>query len=669
MNLWKKADPDKSRGQGSGDSKESKSTTIDGHKVGDILHWGRTLLEDSLKAREEHYHLVEGTSFSDGMKNRLLQWLGENWSLREDVYSDDDHYVWNFLFSIIEIQLAMMLSNRAKVGFKPQGAEDVPLADLIGQIVEKEQTNAEPSYDEFQADRALAMKIFGTAFAFVGYTFLRNSPVGRHDFRVCDTLSTFWQYCKDSIYSSKYFIEVRVRDVPDVEEEFDVKLPTDYGQDLGSLDAQKYILWNYVRGSKFTKTSAIKQCLTVDIWYRDSSKEKEEAPVWMIDSATNEEILDDLGDRVQAQDVEGGLLFDTKSTLKYPRLRRIVFTGGHLLYDGHNPYRHGLLPYTSTKNYRAPGLMTGMSEFQQLEDIQYTLDEVVTQVKINAKLTGNNQKVVDEHALEEKQEVTNEPGAIYKSKSGHSHDAIHVVEQSPVSPQAITLYKMALDAKDVISGVTSYVRGEAFAGDSGKKVLSLDAFAARRVAGPLWNIEHSQRREALMVAKNCRQFLPDETVWRISGLDKEKLDALQGAGGIFQRRANGDVIVAMKDIPLDLEWDIRIVPMGDIPSSRDAKLSMLVQLKQVMPEIPGWVLLKYVDIPELSEEAKRLETEWDEMRSQLDQVSKAMQEQGMDSSALENNPVIRRMNRSRQQIGSTREPSEPDFTTLPAGNK
>ena len=309
-----------------------------------------------------------------------------------------------------------------------------------------------------------------------------------------------------------------------------------------------------------------------------------------------------------------------------------------------------MIPYTGTKNHRVPFMIPGLSEFHQLEDIQYTLDDTITQIAINNQLTGNNQRVIDYAALEENVTINNNPGTNYPSKPGKALDAIHLVPQSGISPQALTLYNLAISAKDDISGVSQWSRGQAFAADSGKKVQNLDAIGTRRIAGPLWNIEHSVAREAMMVLKNVRQFVPDDKVWRISGMSDEKLAEFNQNGANLRVMPNKDIIVSLKDLPLDLEYDVNVEPMGNMPTSREAKLEMLIKLAQVMPSIPPWILLKYVDIPELAEEAKRLEIEWVEMQRNVKEIQEQLD---MD-----------RESPSNSNSGNENKSSKPDMSRL-----
>ncbi|MBU2177384.1 MAG: hypothetical protein KJ556_20000, partial [Gammaproteobacteria bacterium] len=597
-------------------AKESKSeTVIDGQKVPDVVHWAKSLLDEATDGRRWGYDIErEEVTFREAMRRRLLQYLGQQWELRDDVVSDEDMSVENYLFTVVESQLPIMLATRPEVTFRPEGVEDVEMVDALDKVVSKEMDKAD--YDSFLALWAKACKIFGWSVGFCGYTYLKNPPAGMHEFRVCDPLGILWEQDESTIEDSKYLIEVRMRRKTDVEEEFMVEIPE---QDLWG-DFQSYDLVRYMRGlyPKRIEEGLIPKVLQIDIWYRDSTKEESRTPVMEqrptmamgldgVEVPAQDEMGNPVMEEVQATDEEGNLLFDVERVPKYPGGRRIVLTGSHLLYDGPNPYEHGLFPYAKIVNYDIPGHFIGMSEFQQLENAQDDINEVLTQMKVNSRLTGNNQREVVESRLADnftKDDITNQPGLNIPVLEGQG-PAIRNIQQGEISSQAMALYQARIKAIETISGSSEVSRGIAKASDSGIKVQSLDQYTSRRLQRPTWNIERAVVKMGRMMLGNIKQFIPETTIWRIA-------------------TDEGETKMTKGELPLDIEYDVRVTPMSSLPSDRDAKLQMLIAIKQVAPEIPSQILFKYMDIPELAEAYKEWEDEKEQMQMQLAQAQEAL---------------------------------------------
>lgn len=580
---------------------EKRKTVIDGQPVEDVLKWAKDLLDEAEQNREAGYdRATVGTSvdsFKEEMKRRMYQYLGKHWDLRDDVESDEEKCTENWLFATIETQMPIQLANRPTITYTPVGTEDVSTAETYTQIAEIELDRAE--YDLFLGRWLKAAKIFGSAVAYDGYTLLENPPVGKFVYRVCDPLGVFWDAHAESLVQSPYLIEVRPRRVVDVEDEWQVKLPE--GEDLFDSPGN-YSLWYYIHGVP-PSDSVIRRCLEVNIWYHDSTKNEKETPV--MTRETDEET----GAEIQAKDQDGNLLFDVEQTPVYPGWRRIVFTGNHVLYDGPSQYKHETLVYENLQNYDIPGRTVGMSEFTQLESIQNTINDVVTQAAVNAGLSGNNQRMVDEKALADgftSANLTNQPGLqvpVKPSRAAPANPAIGIIPQGSVGAQAQVVYSNAVTAIQTVGGTTRISSGMAEPEESGIKVQSLDAYTARRLQRPTQNLEHAVKQQGKRLLKNIVQFLPDSTAWRVTNKKTEKGE-----------------MVRLSDLPHDVEMDTRVTPMSSLPSNRDAKLELLVKLKQVDPEIPTELLFKYVDIPELAEEYKRWKEQQEELQMQLAQT-------------------------------------------------
>lgn len=579
-----------------GEEDKPRQTVIDGKPIENIVEWGRNLLGEAQRHRDWAFSKdagIIGSNFREEMQDRLKMYLGKHWDLVTTYQDSDDYDVENFLFPVVEIQLAIMLATRPQISFRPQGAEDVRLIDAVDQVVKKEQDKA--GYDEYLTGKARYAKIFGFSIGCVEYSMIENPPIGSHVVRVCDPLGIFWQQRKTSLRghnATKYLIEVRVRDLADVEQEWEVELPEEEGL---LTNVREYSLADYMRDLLDDGKSLVPQVLQTDIWYRDKTIDKEQTkrePVM---------IEDEDSEQVQARGPNNELLFDVQQFLKYPKTRRIVLVGNHLLFDGENPYDHGMIPYTLTPNHKVPTYFEGMSEFHQLWGLNKSINALITAQRVNAELTGNNQREWFPGALnkgKDQTEITNEPGALF-ARSKADVPIIYPVEQGQITGQVDRLYDKKVKTIETISGATEISRGIAKASDSGIKVQSLDAYATRRMQNPTRNLEWSCKDEGLMLLKNSIQFLPPETIWRIANIKNAEDLGLQSIGETGEYQVS--LAQLTEAIPPDIELDCIVTPMASLPSDRDAKLEMLVKLREIMPELAPEILCEFVDIPELAE--------------------------------------------------------------------
>lgn len=108
---------------------------------------------------------------------------------------------------------------------------------------------------------------------------------------------------------------------------------------------------------------------------------------------------------------------------QYKRGRRIVYAGGKVLYDGENPYaasRSGLLhiPYVKDDWVPHPGRFWGASLMEDLTSPQYNLNDSRAKLAQHMRVFGQASTFVDDTTQLDTDNMTLEPGAVYKIPAG-----------------------------------------------------------------------------------------------------------------------------------------------------------------------------------------------------------------------------------------------------------
>ena len=574
-------------------SLSAKPTVIDNKEIDDLVAWVYKLVDEAKKVRDTDVADF-GSSFCELMQEYEHWDIGKHWQETDCEDPDDpDLRKENRSQQALDVIISIALANRPKIAIAPEAGSAVEECDALQQINDAE-------FDEMKFDKHLkafarnSLK-FGASMLKLHHTFLENEPRGKDVLYFCDPLSILWIGGAelDGEYRIKALIEVRERLKSEIEREYEVEnLESGDERDIREFSLSTYMNPETPRESVFDRA------IEYIVWLDDTTTErKHPQKETMVIDEFGEIKLDEEGLPLTRWVEDEEIIEEVR---KYPEWRRIVVCGQTILYDGGNPYTkekqgHGLLPYAKLAHRPRDGHFYGESEFEVIKDQQKEVNISLSRTSVNAALTANNQKLIDESALKKgftADDITNKPALKILTAPGMLDKAIKNVEQTPISPQSMVQYTNSVKAIEDLTGAVEIARAVASKSESGIKVQTMDAKAVRRQGPLIAAIETEVKKIAILEIGNLFQFKGEEELYTISVDDPQVPQIAKRWGDI--KGAN-------------LKYKVKIGLKSSMFSDRQAQFQTLLTLRKYLPELPVSLILKYADMPELYEEYKKFE--------------------------------------------------------------
>lgn len=301
---------------------------------------------------------------------------------------------------------------------------------------------------------------------------------------------------------------------------------------------------------------------------------------------------------------------------KYPGGYRVIETVDQVvLYDGENKSKHGRISVVPFYCYRNKSVY-GHGEIRNIADSQ-RMQAVMGYAEFKGlQKVSNPEKEVNKESGLTKDDISNEPGAIYEVSEGVPW-TVRNLPVGKVSEQGIRFQEQRIEKMRLISGITDVTRGELpDARVSEVTVVKTQNQALSRIRlKDRQNQYFSLKLLAELVASDLIQHEQSETV-----LDIEEVD------GEFR-----EVIFNPLELS-DLEYDIEISSDNMAGVDKDAYNVFLTSLLNT-GKISFKQYTQVLDIPRI-EKLREFAEENDEISAQAEQLNSQIQQLQMENIKL-----------------------------------
>lgn len=334
-------------------------------------------------------------------------------------------------------------------------------------------------------------------------------------------------------------------------------------------------------------------------------------------SQENPEAADYFGDIVLQIEVMTNHIQEHEEYLKLnPNGMKLKYPGGYrqidsvedvILYDGKNKSFHQEIPIVPFYCYRN-GTIYGDSEVRNLLDCQRMQAVMLRKEYKGLQLVADPAKEVNQDSGLTKDDITNEPGAVYEVKSGTSWTTRNVAP-GQTNPQLNQFANDRVEKMERISGMSDPTRGEMPSNrPSEVSVMITQNQALGRIRlKDRQNKYYSLQRLGKLVASDIIQYWTTEKILEIED----------------QNGRHEEVIFHPLEVD-GLEYDIEVD--ADTMSSIDReKYNMFATSLMNAGKISFSQWSELVDLPKI-EKIKKFAQENDEQAAQMEQMAAQMQE-------------------------------------------
>lgn len=590
------------------DGGDTKKTTIDGEPVESLRQWAAIQLQECRMARDQESALTikstqSSSSFIERIKSNHRYYVALSQQLKIDGVIPDESpeelLVENDIMKYIRGKVSVLTHVVPVFKYEELDAVDTDVINGVNQI--KHQRLEVEGYEESYNDSILKRCCYGSCIRAYEYSRAFNEPEGGCFIEVLDPLACTWKYGKSKIEGnnvadptrSKIFIVVRPRSKCTIEREWEKKVVT--GSDL--VDLKHYNLMYALRGHHINRISDTDDIPEIRMWIEDETTipveikkpltrpVKDEKGKPLFDNELNpitEPDLDDDGEQ------RFELVRTGKRRMKYPNGRLIVFAGKTICYDGNNPNDHGERPYFKTDNVKSPVGFWGISDPEICASGQRALVKMNNATYQSIKNMPGIMFLNAVKMMDKNKPIEKIGGWLIGrlKKDTDPRSVSHLVQPVAVTQDQLLFQRERQIKMQDSVGSQNVVYGRANASDSGIKVAELKQSVVD-FHGPIMKDETTQiKRLGRIFFSNLRQYNQTPQLYKTVGRD-QKPEATLFAGAFLS-----------DDFPFNVVIDIYRT------SLRDEMLGKLIDIKGVVPEMPGSILYKYSGVPELAELAQ-----------------------------------------------------------------
>lgn len=428
---------------------------------------------------------------------------GRQWFETRPTYRHSE--VINLIFQHIQSVAPLQLDARPRISFVATEPSDQEFAQILDQVCEFdwEKNNwmlelAEVIYDGY---------IYGTGISTMEYDDDADYGIGRICFKSMDPLYTYPDpSSRDVNKETRGFIYAEPMDI-DVAKRKWPKSKDFIKADVFDVNRSSKTDLQQVKYKSPTDTKVILEGESTS-----SLADKNEALIitcyWYPDEIEEEEKKKDPSE----SDPQGGVEFIQR--LRFPKGRKTIVCGNHILEDGPIPYEDGKIPFSKYINYALPREFWGISEVEQLASPQKTFNKLVSFSLDVLTLMGNPVWVVSSDSGVDVDNLYNRPGLIVEKEPGSEVRREEGVQLQPYVLQLIDRMKGWFDQ---IGGSQDVTRGVNPTGVTAASAIeSLMDAAQTRIRQKMRNLDAFLRDAGQQYVSRALQFYTFPKMYRIT---------------------------------------------------------------------------------------------------------------------------------------------------------
>ena len=300
-----------------------------------------------------------------------------------------------------------------------------------------------------------------------------------------------------------------------------------------------------------------------------------------------------------------------RATTKYPRGRLIVIANNVELFNGENPYKHQIFPFTKTDEVTISGRFWGMAMIEQAIPLQKNLNRARSQEVENRTLMGRPKWLIPRTAKVTQASFDAEAGEKITYMPGPRGERPEIMAPPPTYQSTQIEIQHTINDIQEIFAWHEVSRGILpSANIPGVAVDKLQQADETSLGDTATNIDASLIRLGRMILSNCNQFWDEERLVRAGG-EGARLEAMRVRGADL----------AGQDPSADY-FDVRVIPgstmLRDAGKQREMVME-LIQLQILNPVAHRDLILKILDVGEIEEafEDDRLDEQWAEKENEM----------------------------------------------------
>ncbi len=309
------------------------------------------------------------------------------------------------------------------------------------------------------------------------------------------------------------------------------------------------------------------EVMLVECWTRDDSEKITQVPVSKMNPMTG--MMENSIEEVR--------------TPAYPHGRIIHVANGVTLQDKPAPYQ--TWPYVRIVDNSLPGEFFGVGECEVLQFLQHELNKRRSDLVNHASLMGNAVWIVDLDSGVDRDQITNQPGAIITKYRGAE---VRREAPPPLPGWQLQLVDMTIRDMREISGIGPVPSGVVPRGiRSGTGFDAAQEIANTRIRLKVRNLESALEDLGRSIVSLIQQFYTVPRMIRILG----------DAGEV--------AFVPFDGVNVRGDWDLRVGAGSTLPVSKSVMSQMAIQMFQ-MQAIDQRALLENVEFPDYEKIIQRM---------------------------------------------------------------
>lgn len=361
----------------------------------------------------------------------------------------------NMIFQTIQSQVPMITDTKPKFEFSPENPQDIPLADILNQVLDYDWTRNNWLYELTEV--VFDSHIFGT-----GTSRLWPDPAGDDGLGsiVYESTDPFYNFpapharntnkkCNSYFWAEPTEVEDIRREYPTNGKYVNADMVNFENLDRTNIKDVRMISPSdnqiYVDSENASNKGHNSESVLISGIFMDYTKEEENPGS---DPAHT--------DSVDAPSVDSNPSDPQTPKLKYPTKRFVQWANGVILRDEINPIEEGFIPAQRLCNYIDSRMFWGISEVEQLKSPQRTFNKILNSALDMIILMGNPIWIGDSTCGVDIDSLTNRPGlAVLKEPDTE----LRREQGVPIPPYILQLTDRLVEWFNQVSGSQDVSRG------------------------------------------------------------------------------------------------------------------------------------------------------------------------------------------------------------------
>lgn len=574
----------------------------------------RIRLVDSLYSKAKKYRKRSDSKWQDYYR----MFRGRQWKETRPSYRNSE--VLNLVFQTIESMIPILTDSRPQLEYLPTVPEQFELAQILTKVAENDWDNN--NWLMILCEVLLDGHLYGTGIGYCGYDADANLGLGNITFESREVFHQFPDPNARDINEKRcrWYIEAEPVDIGIIKKQYPDKACYLSPDVVDLSQADKADIYQVM--FKSPTDSRIAAETSGDSVDRNQVLK---LTLYMHDDEIEELEREELGeDGTPALDDMGAPKKTFVQQMKYPRGRKTVIAGGVLLEDGPMEFEDGQIPFIKFTNYILPREFWGMSEVEQLEGPQKTINKLLSFTLDVMTLMGNPIWVVDPTKSGiDTDNLFNKPGLIVETDDMTAVRREEGVNLQPFVLQILDRYKQYFDG---ISGQTDISRGSTSSQVSAASAIeSLQQAQQTRLRMKSRNLDAFIQQFGKMYLSRVFQYYSVPRIIRASG-DKdaqnyfyfhvEKLDADPNTGEPFVNAETMQPEVKLfanvthangvnRRVEIIGDFDVKVSTGSSLPFAKETKTNLSMNLFK-LGVIDDEELLKNIDYPNYQAVVQRM---------------------------------------------------------------